>query len=223
VPRAPRFAPAGQSTQMVVGADASDDRSILQTSVSLYRRHRLKRVYYAAFSPIPHASPRLPPLAAPLMREHRLYQADWLMRFYGFDEHELVTPGGMLSLTMDPKLSWALAHPEAFPVDLNRASRETLLRVPGLGTTSVQRLLGARRVRMLRRADVERLGTEAARVLCFVALPDHRPRPQALQAWLQRRFGGDGPGTAAGTSPPAALPAQRDLFEPAPQPAATGA
>jgi len=189
VPKPPRFAPAGQSTQMVVGADTSDDRSILQTSVSLYRRHRLKRVYYSAFSPIPHASPRLPARAAPLMREHRLYQADWLMRFYGFDEQELVTPGGMLSLTMDPKLTWALAHPEAFPVDINRAARETLLRVPGLGSTSVQRLLAARRVRSLRRADVQRLGTEAARVLCFVCLPDHLPNPQALSAWLEKRFG----------------------------------
>jgi predicted DNA-binding helix-hairpin-helix protein len=203
---------------MVVGADASDDRAILQTSVSLYRRHRLKRVYYSAFSPIPHASPRLPARAAPLMREHRLYQADWLMRFYGFEEQELVTPGGMLSLTMDPKLTWALAHPGAFPVDINRAAREVLLRVPGLGATSVQRLLAARRVRTLRRADIERLGTEAARVLCFVHLPDHRPQPQALQAWLQRRFGdeGEGDGEGAGLPRPvaaAAAPAQRDLFE----------
>jgi len=193
VPRPPRFAPAGQSTQMVVGADSSDDRSILRTSVGLYRRHRLKRVYYSAFSPIPHASPRLPARAAPLMREHRLYQADWLMRFYGFEEQELVTPGGMLSLAVDPKLAWALAHPEAFPVDLNRAARETLLRVPGLGTTSVQRLLDARRVRSLRLADVQRLGTEARRVLCFVVLPDHRPAPDALSRFMQQKYGVAGP------------------------------
>lgn len=219
VPRPPRFAPAGQSTQMVVGADASDDRSILKTSVALYRRHKLKRVYYSAFSPIPHASPRLPAQAAPLMREHRLYQADWLMRFYGFEEHELVTPGGMLSLAIDPKLAWALAHPEAFPVDVNRAPRETLLRVPGLGSTSVERLLAARRVRTLRQADIARLGTESARVLCFVVLPDHRPDAQALQRWLardgRRRDGDAEPGDAAAIRPARKPSPQLDLFDPA--------
>ena len=105
----PRFAPAGQSTQLIVGADASSDRLILQTSVGLYQAMQMKRVYYSAFSPIPHASARLPAQAAPLMREHRLYQADWLIRFYGFEEHEIVAPNGMLSLEHDPKLAWALA------------------------------------------------------------------------------------------------------------------
>ena len=171
----PRFAPAGQSTQMIVGADASDDRCILQTSAALYAGYRLKRVYYSAFSPIPHASAKLPGQAAPLVREHRLYQADWLMRFYGFDATELVLPGGMLSMAMDPKLAWALAHPELFPVDVNRAPRETLLRVPGLGVRSVQRLLDARRVRQVRRADLERLGNAGRKALDFVHLPDHRP------------------------------------------------
>ena len=171
----PRFAPAGQSTQMIIGADASDDRSILQVSAGLYAGYRLKRVYYSAFSPIPHASARLPGQAAPLVREHRLYQADWLMRFYGFDASELVLPGGMLSMEMDPKLAWAVAHPELFPVDVNRAPRETLLRVPGLGVHSVQRLLAARRVRQVRRADMERLGTAGRKALDFVHLPDHRP------------------------------------------------
>lgn len=176
----PRFAPAGQSTQMIIGADESDDRSILQTSASLYAGYRLKRVYYSAFSPIPHASAKLPGQAAPLVREHRLYQADWLMRFYGFDATELVLPGGMLSMEMDPKLAWALAHPERFPVDVNRASRESLLRVPGLGVRSVQRLLDARRVRQLRRADMERLGTAGRKALDFVHLPDHRPGASLL-------------------------------------------
>jgi putative DNA modification/repair radical SAM protein len=178
-PPPPRFAPAGQSTQMIVGADASDDRAILRTSVSLYRSYRLKRVYYSAFSPIAHASALLPGRAAPLMREHRLYQADWLMRFYGFEEHELVTEGGMLSLDMDPKLAWALAHPDWFPVDVNRAPKETLLRVPGLGTQSVKRLLSARKVRCLRKADIQRLGAPSSRILEFVALPDHRPGSDA--------------------------------------------
>src|SRR6476620_9548200 len=149
--RPPRFAPAGQSTQMIVGADPTDDRTILATSASLYGAYRLKRVYYSAFSPIPDAARALPLKAAPLMREHRLYQADWLMRFYGFEHDEIVAGSdGMLSLEVDPKLAWALAHRERFPVDLNTAPRELLLRVPGLGVKSVGRVLQARRVRRLR-------------------------------------------------------------------------
>jgi putative DNA modification/repair radical SAM protein len=214
------FAPAGQSTQMIVGADASTDRQILSTSVSLYRNYALRRVYYSAFSPIPHASADLPAQAAPLMREHRLYQADWLMRFYGFDEQELVTTEqGMLSLDMDPKLAWALAHPERFPVDLNRAPREMLLRVPGLGVASVDKLLAARRVRQLRRADVERLRAASRRVLAFVCLPDHRPGPeaQALAAKVQ----GHGARQAVRTAAPAA--SQASLFDDALMAAPLGA
>ncbi|MBF9267172.1 putative DNA modification/repair radical SAM protein, partial [Paracidovorax cattleyae] len=145
---APRFAPGGQSTQMIVGADGADDRTILATSARLYGGFGLRRVYYSAFSPIPDASRALPLSAPPLVREHRLYQADWLMRFYGFTHDEIVPPvpqgdgtGGMLSLDMDPKLAWAVAHPEHFPVDLNTAARERLLRVPGLGVRTVERLL----------------------------------------------------------------------------------
>jgi len=174
--RPPRFAPAGQSTQMIVGADASDDRTILQTSATLYGAYGLKRVYYSAFSPIPHASAALPPRPAPLMREHRLYQADWLMRFYGFGQDEICTDAGMLSLDVDPKLAWALANPAQFPIDLNRASKERLLRVPGLGIRSVERLLLARRARSVRRADLDRLRVPVAKVLPFVTLPDHLPR-----------------------------------------------
>jgi len=141
----PRFAPAGQSTQLIVGADASDDRVVLQLSHRLYRGQGLRRVYYSAYSPIPHASAVLPPQAAPLLREHRLYQADWLMRFYGFEADEIVTEaGGFLSLQHDPKLAWALAHPGHFPLDVDRAPREALLRVPGLGVGSVEKLLAAR-------------------------------------------------------------------------------
>jgi putative DNA modification/repair radical SAM protein len=172
----PRFAPAGQSTQMIVGADASDDRTILQTSATLYGAYRLKRVYYSAFSPIPHASDALPPRPAPLMREHRLYQADWLMRFYGFAQDEICTDDGMLSLDVDPKLAWALANPAQFPIDLNQAPKERLLRVPGLGVRSVERLLMARRSRSVRRADLDRLRVPVAKVLPFVALPDHVPK-----------------------------------------------
>lgn len=169
---APRFAPAGQSTQMIVGADASDDRRILGTSATLYGSYQLKRVYYSAFSPIPDASRALPPAAPPLMREHRLYQADWLMRFYGFAHDEIVVADdGMLALDIDPKLAWALRHRERFPVDLNRAPKELLLRVPGLGVTSVERLLQARRARTLRLDDLARLRVPLRKVLPFVALP----------------------------------------------------
>ena len=173
---APRFAPAGQSTQMIVGADASDDRTILATSATLYGAYRLKRVYYSAFSPIPDAARALPLKAPPMAREHRLYQADWLMRFYDFEASEIVgAVDGMLSLDVDPKLAWALAHRERFPVDLNRAPKEMLLRVPGLGVKAVDRLLLARRVRRVHAADLARLHVPLKKVLPFVELPGHRP------------------------------------------------
>jgi putative DNA modification/repair radical SAM protein len=171
-----RFAPAGQSTQMIVGADASDDRSILATSAALYSKHRMRRVYYSAFSPIPDASRALPLQAPPLLREHRLYQADWLMRFYGFDHREIVQgDNGLLRLDVDPKLAWALAHPERFPVDLNAAPRELLLRVPGLGAGSVDKLLRARRLRRLRAEDLQALRVSPAKVLPFVCMDGHSP------------------------------------------------
>ena len=174
----PRFSPAGQSTQMIVGADASSDQAIIATSATLYGAYRLKRVYYSAFSPIPDAARALPLQAPPLVREHRLYQADWLMRFYGFDSTEIVSASdGMLALDIDPKLAWALAHRELFPVDLNRAPREMLLRVPGLGVKAVQRLLQSRRVRRLRSDDLARLHVPVAKVLPFVLLADHQPGP----------------------------------------------
>jgi putative DNA modification/repair radical SAM protein len=172
----PQFAAAGQSTQMIVGADATDDATLLATSAQLYGAYDLKRVYYSAFSPIPHAAAALPLKAPPLLREHRLYQADWLMRFYGFGAGEIAPPGGMLALDVDPKHAWALAHPERFPVDLNRAPRELLLRVPGLGVTAVDRLIAARRLRRLRADDLKRLHVPTRKVLPFVELADHRPR-----------------------------------------------
>ncbi len=176
---APSFAPAGQSTQMIIGADGSDDRALLAVSAGLYGAYRLRRVYYSAFSPIPDAARALPLKAPPLVREHRLYQADWLMRYYGFEHGEIVPAqgehAGMLSLDIDPKLAWALAHPERFPADLNHAPRELLLRVPGLGVKSVDRLLAARRVRRLRHADLAALRLPLKKILPFVLLADHRP------------------------------------------------
>ena len=171
-----RFAPAGQSTQMIVGADAASDQTILHTSANLYGAYRLRRVYYSAFSPIPDASKALPLKAPPLVREHRLYQADWLLRFYGFEADEIVTgQDGMLDLDVDPKTAWALQHREQFPVDLNKAPKAMLLRVPGLGVTSVERILAARRVRAVRYDDLARLRVPLKKILPFIVLPDHKP------------------------------------------------
>lgn len=179
--RAQPFVPAGQSTQMIVGADAATDRDILHTSVNLYASYELKRVYYSAFSPVPDASRRLPLQPAPLMREHRLYQADWLLRFYGFQLDEIATGAdGLLPLDIDPKLAWALQHRGEFPLDINTASRDQLLRVPGLGTKAVNRIIDARRVRAIRAADLTRLHVFVRKVLPFVVLPDYRPSSRLL-------------------------------------------
>ncbi|MGO3127600.1 MAG: putative DNA modification/repair radical SAM protein [Luteimonas sp.] len=185
--KAPRFAPAGQSTQMIVGADAANDRSILETSNRMYGTYRMRRVYYSAFSPIPDAAKSLPLQSPPLLREHRLYQADWLLRFYGFDVEEITpdaanaedvdaeTPG-MLDLDVDPKLAWALRNPTRFPVDINRAPREMLLRVPGLGTRNVERILSARPHGALRLDDLARLRVPLKKIMPFVITPGHHPR-----------------------------------------------
>jgi putative DNA modification/repair radical SAM protein len=172
--KAPKFAPGGQSTQVIVGADASTDQAIIDMSATMYGSYRLRRVYYSAFSPIPDASKKLPLKAAPLMREHRLYQADWLLRFYGFESREIFAQSdGMLDLDVDPKLAWALKHRDQFPVDINRCSREQLLRVPGLGTKAVARIIAARSTQKVRLDDLQRLRVPIKRVLPFVKLPGH--------------------------------------------------
>ncbi len=174
--KAARFAPAGQSTQMIVGADDSSDRKILALSTNLYSNYGLRRVYFSAFSPISDASSILPPKRAPLLREHRLYQADWLMRFYEFKADELALDGaGNMDLSMDPKLAWALQHREQFPVDVNAATREQLLRVPGMGVKSVDKLLQARRHRRLRMDDLARLRMPMDKVAPFVTAADYQP------------------------------------------------
>ena len=162
---------------MIVGADGSDDDAVLGRSENLYGNYRLKRVYYSAFSPIPDASSRLPLAKPPLMREHRLYQADWLMRFYGFARPEIVSGGeaGMLDLAIDPKLAWALKNRDRFPVDVNRADSEMLLRVPGFGTRAVNRILSTRRYRTLRLDDVAKLCQSIAKVRPFVTALDWSP------------------------------------------------
>jgi putative DNA modification/repair radical SAM protein len=176
---APKFAPAGQSTQMIVGADAATDGDIIQRAAGLYDRFALRRVYYSAFSPIPDASAVLPLQRPPLMREHRLYQSDWLMRFYDYQPAEVADAAdpatGMLPLDIDPKLAWALKHRDRFPVDVNRAPREMLLRVPGLGVKAVDAILSARRWRRLRLEDVARLTASVRKVRPFLIAEDWRP------------------------------------------------
>jgi putative DNA modification/repair radical SAM protein len=175
---APRFAPAGQSTQMIVGADDANDAAIIGKASRLYGTFGLRRVYYSAFSPIPDASAVLPLKRPPLLREHRLYQSDWLMRFYGFAPEEVADAAeadGNLPLDIDPKLAWALKFRESFPVDVNRAPKELLLRVPGLGTKAVARILASRRHRRLRLDDVARLTVSVAKVRPFICTIDWRP------------------------------------------------
>ncbi len=175
---APRFAPAGQSTQMIVGADAASDTDIIGKASGLYDAHGLRRVYYSAFSPIPHASAVLPLKAPPLIREHRLYQSDWMMRFYGYSPSEIGSAAGadgMLPLDIDPKLAWALAHRAQFPVDVNRAPKEMLLRVPGLGVKAVGAILKARRYRQLDLADVGRISRSIKKLRPFLVTSDWRP------------------------------------------------
>ncbi|HEY0033723.1 MAG TPA: putative DNA modification/repair radical SAM protein [Devosia sp.] len=172
-----KFAPAGQSTQMIVGADGADDGAILNRAAGLYSGYKLRRVYYSAFSPIPDASSRLPLKPPPLMREHRLYQADWLIRFYGFDVPEIVSggAGGLLDLSIDPKLAWALKNRQRFPVNVNRADREMLLRVPGLGTKSIDKMIQTRRHHSLRLDDVARIAGSIDKVRPFIEAADWTP------------------------------------------------
>ena len=173
---APIFAPAGQSTQMIVGATATPDAAILTISSQLYNRYRLRRVYYSAYSPIPFADSRLPAKSPPLVREHRLYQADWLMRFYNFGSGELTTnQEPNLDLAIDPKLSWALRNREYFPVDLNRDDRIRLLRIPGIGVRNVNRILTLRRYHKIRLEDLTKMRVAMKRVKPFVITADYNP------------------------------------------------
>ena len=167
--KTPRFAPAGQSTQLIVGASNESDRQIVTLSEQLYQRLDLKRVYYSAFIPIV-ADSRLPARPeAPLRREHRLYQADWLLRYYGFAAHELLDDAAPnLDPELDPKTGWALRHLELFPVEINRAGYEELLRIPGVGVRSAQRIMQARRQGHLGIDDLKVLGVVMKRARYFV-------------------------------------------------------
>lgn len=173
--RAPPFAPAGQSTQMIIGADATDDSTILHTAASLYGDFRLRRVYYSAFSPIPQSPNTVPFAAPPLLREHRLYQADFLMRGYGFTADELLSGPGNLALDIDPKLAWALNNREHFPVDLNRAEQGMIARVPGIGVLSAKRLVTLRQHKRIGLKDLTRLRCALGKAKPFIVTQDYRP------------------------------------------------
>lgn len=190
--RAPVFAPAGQSTQLVVGATPETDRTVLTLADGLYQTHGLRRVYYSGYVPVS-ADRRVPQVAAPLQREHRLYQADWLLRFYQFSVSEIVDDAAPnLDLQVDPKLAWALRHPQHFPVDVNRAPLEALLRVPGLGVTSAHKIVQARRYGTLRWEDLRRFGVVIRRARYFVEVSGFRERlldtsPQQVRERLVER------------------------------------
>jgi putative DNA modification/repair radical SAM protein len=181
--RVARFAPAGQSTQMIVGATPSNDLAILDTASTLYREQGLRRVYYSAFSPIPDSSATLPSFAPPLVREHRLYQADWLLRFYEFELEEIAADTqGNLQLSIDPKLAWALANQHFFPVDVNRADRRDLLRIPGMGVGTVKKILNLRRFQSIRSTDLRKLRVAWNRTQYFVVTADSQPDSKLLDS-----------------------------------------
>ena len=178
-----------QSTQMIIGADASTDAVILQRSNSLYQDYKLRRVYYSGFSPTSQPSILLPPQAPPLLREHRLYQADWLLRFYGYKVEEIASAQAPnLDLEVDPKLGWALQNRSCFPIDINRAAREQLLRIPGVGVRSVDRIISARRFARLRLADLVRLRLAMKKLLPFIITADHHPQNSLDSDQLRARF-----------------------------------
>lgn len=173
---APSFAPAGQSTQMIIGASNERDRDILLLSSLLYKGPQLRRVYYSGFIPVNAGDPRLPALPAPpLQRENRLYQADWLMRQYYFEAEEILDPASPdLEPDIDPKLAWALRHPQLFPLDVNRADYREILRVPGIGLVSAKRIIAARRLRTLGPEHLKSLGVVMKRARYFLAFAGGR-------------------------------------------------
>lgn len=173
--KAPIYAPGGQSTQMIVGATVSSDRDIMLKASSLYDDQNLKRVYYSAFSPIPDSDPNLPLAPPPLIREHRLYQSDWLIRLYGFDVNEVLPPEvENLNLDLDPKLAWALRNRAFFPLDVNTAPKEMLLRVPGLGIRNVQRIIESRKFRKIRFEDLVKMRVQVHKLKFFVTTDEYK-------------------------------------------------
>ena len=165
-----KFAPAGQSTQMIIGASGETDRQIIKVSEGLYRSFRMKRVYFSAYIPISD-SPLLPSVftAPPLLREHRLYQADWLLRFYGFSADEILDERNPdLDPDLDPKIAWALRNIEKFPIEVNKASMEEILRIPGVGTVSALRIVRQRRIAAVKYEDLKKMGVVLKRARYFL-------------------------------------------------------
>ncbi|GAA0412633.1 putative DNA modification/repair radical SAM protein [Massilia aurea] len=192
-PRSPAFAPAGQSTQMIVGADASDDHTILNTAETLYGSYKLKRVYYSAFSPIPQSPKSVPLAPPPLLREHRLYQADFLLRSYGFTAGEIMPQTGNLALDIDPKLAWALSNRDQFPMDLNRVDATLIARIPGIGLRNAKRIADLRRIRRIRWEDLSRLRCSLKKLAPFVITADYKPAQGATSSDLLRKHMADAP------------------------------
>lgn len=173
----PRFVPAGQSTQMIVGAGDSDDRDILTCAEGLYQQIQLKRVYYSAYVPVNRHDVSIGSIHAPLLREHRVYQADWLMRFYGFEAREILGARDFLDLKVDPKIAWAIDNYHLFPLDVNTAPLEMLLRIPGIGPRSAQRILASRRLVRLNYDTLKKTGTVMTRARYFLTADGQRPYP----------------------------------------------
>ncbi len=185
--RTPKFAPAGQSTQLIIGATPDTDRQIILLSSGLYKSHNLKRVYYSGYLPVNHYDERLPAInKPPLVRENRLYQSDWLMRFYKFRAEEILTEDQpFLDLDVDPKLGYALRNMHIFPVDINRADYELILRIPGIGVQSAQRIVQARRFRKLSFYHLQKIGVVMKRAKYFIATNE---LPAAFTDWTPERL-----------------------------------
>lgn len=163
-----KFLPAGQTTQMIVGASPESDGQIVRLTQSLYKKYSLKRVYYSSYIPANDKNPNLPVKPVGLLREHRLYQADWLLRFYGFSASEILDEDENLAEEYDPKCGWALKHPEFFPVEINSAPPETLVRVPGIGFKSAYKIVSARRYHSLYFSDLEKMRVVMKRAKHFI-------------------------------------------------------
>ena len=166
----PKFVPAGQSTQLIVGATSESDNDILTLASKLYKRPTMKRVYYSGYIPVNNYDSRLPTLKSPpLVRENRLYQADWLLRFYQFSVHEIVDDNNPnLDLLVDPKLGWALRNPHVFPIDVNKAPYEMILRVPGIGIKSAKLIIASRRFGKLNSMQLKKIGVVMKRAQYFI-------------------------------------------------------
>ena len=181
---APRFVPAGQSTQMIIGATPETDYQILNVAESLYKKFDLKRVFYSAFVPVneDRALPVLKDNQPPLLREHRLYQADWLLRFYHFEAHELLDEENPnFNILLDPKCCWALKHLEVFPIEINKADYRLLLRVPGIGYKSAARIVKARRLGVLQFEDLKKMGVVLKRALYFITCAGRMMYPVRIE------------------------------------------